>query len=117
MKEKFVSFELAKTLKEKGYPQSSFYYYAEDGGICVPVYNFANKDMPEIAAPQIHEVFAWLRKDYKIHIIIDVGEDGWFFLVRCLRTLVIVDTELLGKYQCFNEAAIAGIEYVIDNLI
>lgn len=79
----FVSFELAKKLKNKGFPQSPDYfnysnYYEWDGLRKIhPLYNvniwFDNINKKNLYfAPTISQVLKWLREEKKIHVAIDI---------------------------------------------
>ena len=123
MNEDFVTFELAKKLKEKGFPQRVFGTYGiygaayfedgkfyRDGFIC-------HKD-EVYTAPTISQVLNWLREEKKIYIELVIVVNAEYMCdiykidvrpIKCLGS-----TEYFKTYE---EAAIAGIEYVIDNLI
>lgn len=121
MNEDFVPFELAKKLKYKGFPQRAFGSYDmvgptyfsdgrffKDGCICY-------KD-EAYTAPTISQVLKWLRDEKKIHIQITVYENGWYFEVWQY------DESPAIKFQSedcdsYEQAALAGIEYCLDNLI
>lgn len=128
MNEDFIPFELAKKLKEKGFPQRVFGTYEmygaayfndgkfyRDGCIC-------HKD-EAYTAPTISQVLKWLRKKHATHIEISLGSNGWYFEIiqyeyyeeekeyGCkLITIPVI-------YDSYEKAALAGIEYVIDKLI
>lgn len=85
MNEDFVSFSLAKKLKEKGYPQKPdnmscmpYYEYDEVGNhaaLCNEiVWHMSTEPRDTIfAAPAIHKVLKWLREEKKIFIAINIG--------------------------------------------
>lgn len=117
-----VSFKIAKKLKAKGFPQ----HITEDAYIIdnygEEEYNIGDRlpiplipdYMDNVAAPIISQVLKWLREEKKIHICIDY--DG----VYSYDIVGIIDCEFKeGKYgyENYELAALAGIEYVIDNLI
>lgn len=132
--EDFVNFKLAQKLKEKGYPQ----HWSDNDYIVENEYedNFeigAYYDrclIPEhivtIAAPTISQVLKWLREKKKIHICIDIYDDGWFFDIASFYKedtgvyeikLPYKSSKVTPDYDSFEQAALAGIEYVLDNLI
>ena len=127
MKEDFVGYDLAVKLKEKGYPQNGNHYYNEKGCIDIPAYNLSDKDMSDTIAPQIHEVLKWLREEKKIFIEIALSPDGYQHIIYtglyCMATSCAYHFTFDGFYRIednyitYEQAAIAGIEYVIDNLI
>lgn len=130
----FVNFELAKKLKEKGYPQ----HIAEDAYI---IDNYGEEKyiigdrlpiplvpdyMDDVSAPTISQVLKWLREEKKIHICIDIYDDGWFFDIASFYKedtgvyeikLPYKSSKVTPDYDSFEQAALAGIEYSLDNLI
>ena len=137
MNEEFVSFDLAKKLKEKGFKNNCIGYYDYAGEFH---YNYesdiANKEIyfchnkydniwhrDLVDAPTISQVLKWLRDDKKIHIMIDIWKVDvddiiykWGYDIVDLTTTRVVgcDTQCANTYE---QAAIAGIEYCLDNLI
>ena len=128
MNEDFVTYELAVKLKEKGFDIPCYGYYHRDGGndsfeLCgngdCDFLNSKNKH--RIAAPTISQVLKWLREEKGIHIEV--------MFIRPLHNRVkyyITDTD--GSrgdfmdvsdehYETWEQATLAGIEYVLDNLI
>lgn len=131
----FVNFELAKKLKEKGYPQ----HIAEDAYI---IDNYGEEKyiigdrlpiplvpdyMDDVSAPTISQVLKWLRKEKKISV-----EVGIHCLLKWMCTIYGFNDELVDftqysnngiddtvfiLYETYEQAALAGIEYTIDNLI
>lgn len=131
MNEDFVPFELAVKLKEKGYPQRTFGEYDMQGACYIEDGRFyENGCITEVAraytAPTTSQVLKWLRKEKKIHISIDIYDDGWFFDITSFykSDTGVYEIELPYKssnvtpdYDSYEQAALAGIEYVLDNLI
>ena len=117
----FVSFEIAKKLKEKGYGESWDYVYNDDGVICIPCYNLTEEDtIPMCPAPQIHEVLKWLREETKINVSMRLyKENGWYYTIQNYKGEPLYSqlTNTDELYPYYEQAAIAGIEYVLDNLI
>ena len=141
--EDFVPFEIAKKLKEKGFPQhitDEAYIvdnYGEDEcdiGDRLPI-PLVPDYMDDIAAPTISQVLKWLREEKKIFVAINIGYcyesseipfptnpkmepilKGYYYGIWELDNL----NDKNGHSEYFEtpeQAAIAGIEYVIDNLI
>ena len=132
MNEDFVSFDLAKKLKEKGFPQyteKSYFVGDHKKRMCsvgtflhIPTQNTAHL----IAAPTIAQVLKWMREEKKIHICIDIYDDGWFFDIASFYKEDTEVYEIEWPYissnvtphnDSYEQAAIAGIEYCLDNLI
>ena len=88
----FVTFETSKKLKEKGFPLVDY-------------------------IPTIFQALKWLREEKKIAINVEFIPHVWQYK--------IVDMSFEGRFEpCgkifydeYEEAALAGIEYVLDNLI
>lgn len=135
MKEDFVTFELAKKLKDKGYPQvekNTLAMYDEDGCLsCLcPTFDinryyycFEDFDKHGFVAPTIYQVLKWLREEKGIHIMIDIWKVDlnnttykWGYDIVNLTTTHVdgCDTHCANS---FEQAALAGIKYVLDNLI
>lgn len=128
MNEDFVSFELAKKLKEKGYPMTEI----PTGGIDnrnIPILYDLPKEHPNWQdckawwVPTISQVLKWLRDEKNIHIDVGVYPNGWnFFCCSCEKhnngkfgDYNIYET--LEMHNSYELAALAGIEYVLDNFI
>jgi hypothetical protein len=143
----FVDFNLAKRLKEKGFNVPCIYAYCEKGGWNMytqkhepityilrtngnPFGTYytgknwnkeytTNKNKIQCSAPTISQVLKWLR-DNKI-LIIPVPS---YFNAKGICISWDCDIWADDNYECcrvdkktYEEAALAGIEYVLDNLI
>lgn len=130
----FSPFELAVKLKEKGFMEPCFgwYYPAEVCGFdykTMIVFNnsayrgsnykdmlVSHKDAKHIDAPTISQVLKWLRNTYNLHVeTYPCGLGMWKFLVTNIITLE--ERALCDKYTSSEQASLAGISYVLDNLI
>ena len=119
----FVNYDLAKKLKEKKFNEPCFGYYHLDKGddsfeMCGNGdYDFFNNiNYWRIGAPRIAQVLRWLRNK-GIHIQIVVCEEGWYFEVWDFGYYSATFRHQSSDYASYEEAAIGGIEYVLDNLI
>lgn len=131
----FVTFEIAKKLKEKRFREKCFAIYSPYGGI----FKFNEIDTDKVApcdlnikdfrkcyncykennidAPTISQVLKWLREEKKIALNIEFIPYVWQYK--------IIDMSFEGRFEpCgitlfedYEEAALAGIEYTLDNLI
>ena len=131
--EDFVPFELAVKLKEKGFPQ----HIAEDAYI---IDNYGEDEyqigdrlpiplipdyMDDIAAPTISQVLKWLREKKKYHIEFVGNACGYLFIISDIPSEGGTDRYCSdysgpndgGTWDKYEDCAIAGIEYVLDNLI
>lgn len=124
MKEEFVTLEIAKKLKEKGYNGKTTGKHVEK----IPGTEREEWDDAEmmyvtvtdiVTYPNAHiyDVLKWLREK-NIHVYSDFHKsDGWLFEVTCLRTGVQINTEYFGTKSSYEKSILAGIEYTLDNLI
>lgn len=125
----FVDFNLATTLKEKGFPQRTFGEYDMQGACYIADGRFyENGCITAVAraytAPTISQVLKWLRNEKNIVFgISPMQEMDCDYLGWCV-TIYKVDDNGYGLswqeelyYDTYELAAIAGIEYALDNLI
>ena len=121
MNEDFVSFEIAKKLKEKGFNEPCYAYYHCNGGndsfeLCGDRDFLNSKNQYRVAAPTIPQVLKWLRNTYNLHVETYPCVLGmWKFLVTNITTLE--ERALCDKYTSSEQAAIAGVNYCLENLI
>jgi hypothetical protein len=123
--EDFVTFEIAKKLKEKGFPIKT----KTEG-------KFGLTEVKEVEIlPTISQVLKWLREEKDIHIEpciladADIDADGkvineftyWSFSIMSIANgdMIYFEYEHIDdmRFDSYEEATIDGIEYVIDNLI
>jgi hypothetical protein len=136
--EDFVSYELAKKLKEKGFNEPCYMYYDEEenlkqnieydpmnSGIGIDnllVRNSCKWAMVDCVCPTISQVLKWLRKEKSIHVEFILWTDGWYYEVWCFEyneNDKEYNTKIEGQsmdYSSYERAALAGIEYALDNL-
>ena len=134
--EDYVSFEIAKLLKEKGFDCACEVWYSEYtsqfGGEKYTSIEFDNhnrfKDTYKFIcyAPTIQMVMKWLREVHKIHISVDIGFDVdnhqyYFFIPSVCRF-----SDKSGEYETpfgekefntYEEATEDVIVYCLENLI
>lgn len=140
MNEDFVSFSLAMKLKEKGFMEKCLAYYDVEDNVGL-LYNTQYTDealpcqytdllqchntgeaetQPDdsgfcVDAPTLSQVLNWLRKEKKIHISITMYGYTWGYTIYDLDTFF--PEEYSSYYNTYEAAALAGIEYCLDNLI
>lgn len=121
-KEDYVSLEVAKPLKEKGYDEYCGAYYHlnwEDmtEGECfevAPNHDFRNKDNGyRTGAPTLYEAAKWFRENHNIHIDVKctayckpLNRCDYICEIFALSSHQFIDTEIYHKYE---EALNAGI--------
>lgn len=128
VKEAYVSFEVAKLLKEKGFNWSTQYVYTLDGTGSTPhkIGNWRAKS--NIQMPTLQMAMKWLREEKGIFIeveyinrktcgctIIEQKDGGVIAAWNWGRFLYVNENPLTGN--TYEKAAIAGIEYYLNNLI
>ena len=125
----FVSFELAKKLKEKGFNAECHAYY-EPLKHCLNLGRvFKTNSLAEnyncITAPTISQVLKWLREEKGYHIEFIGNACGYLFVISDIPSKGGTDRYCSdyngpndgGTWDSYEQAALAGIEYVLDNLI
>lgn len=139
--EDFVPFKIAETLKEKGFMERCLAYYDVDDNVGL-LYNtqYTDEILPCqyedllqchnteeaetqsddsgncVDAPTISQVLKWLRVEYKIYMYVE--RDTYHLKFR----FVYEKDKPRGKftssiYDGFEQAALAGIEYVLNNIL
>lgn len=135
---KFVDKQLAIKLKEKGFdrPCLGFYNPIQDE---LQLYCANNKDVTYkniltsvyknkvlVDAPTIEQVLKWLREEKDIDIVIEPidrntiymgGEKYILAIYFCGKRDYKIHKDNNDKFVKWEDACIAGIEYVINNLI
>lgn len=142
-----VSFEIAKKLKEKGFPQGvqhcigwypTEYYknscigeYFEGElqeiedyfGDRISAIHIMENEKKGVIAPTISQVLKWLREMKKVHLIVEISDSGWYYTlypnIRWENGKLKSDKYFMSfKHNpSYELAALAGIEYCLDNLI
>lgn len=121
----FVTYEIGKKMQEKGYPHgyNRFGYrpiysdectikYLSDIGAYDDEYYGEN-----IHCPTIDEVLKWLREEQKIAINVDFIPHVWQYQIFDMSFEGRFEPYGKTFYEKYEQAALAGIEHVLDNLI
>ena len=125
MNEEFVPFELAKKLKENGYNKPFYFYHRTDDqhihhvNTVSPLIYSDKIDDEVIIAPTISQVLKWLReeKNLCVEVLISV-RGGWYNIIYEIAPRRGFDLKhMLIEEKSYEDAALAGIEYCLDNLI
>ena len=121
VKEAYVSFELAKLLKEKGFDEKCYAFYEYDSKEFyreerIPCCNSRSDDY---AAPTHQMAIAWLRTK---HIIIVVQPEYFNADGICSYWGVDIWTDdnyekLQGDFPSYEEAVETALKYCLENLI
>lgn len=115
----FVTQQIAQKLKDKGFKEKVYGYYHKEKEYLFRVH--PERDMNysdnKCSAPTISQVLKWLRgKDIMVEIPPVLCDDGkWWFSFR-VQTIKFYDRST-KDFTSYEEAAIAAIEHVLENLI
>lgn len=120
MKEDYVSFEIAKLLKEKGFDVCTKSFYKKTDQLlhhntCALAYFGNSTTLP---APTLQMAMKWLREKYKLNIIISVDDLDWFYSI--IDYTHKGDVKMLNDLAGFNSyesACESAIKYCLTNLI
>lgn len=138
-----VNYEIAKKLKEKGFREECLLHYTDTGSLfsnSIDTYDRPNQELDYsdfqkcfnngnsiglVDAPTISQVLKWLRdiKGLHIEIFLCIREYSYF-----IKSIDKIDENGLfhewlnedttdEEHDSYEQAALAGIEYAIDNLI
>lgn len=134
MKEIYVSYEVAKLLKEKGFDEPCYMSYwlrTKDNIELTRLEQSSNDCSDCICAPSLAMAMAWLRKNYNLYICpklacfrgakkYDKVYYEWEDRVLKLPSNNQVHpqfTEVHPYYETFEQAAEAALKYSLENLI
>lgn len=119
--EDYVSFEIAKLLKEKGFDavkrqNSTHFTYNRDGQFSGPSWD------SEYSAPTLQMAMKWLREVHKldIDVSIEYKNSKKVYYYSILKKTVIRNIDCLhSETNCdsYEEACEAAIKYCLKNLI
>lgn len=123
--EDYVSFEVAKFLKDKGFNEKCFALYNPDGTLIQSGIRLNNIQVGRVegsySAPTLQMVMKWLREVYELYIEISLSCD------REDKNTKIFDISIfnlqnqrykkLGNIQGYEQAVEAAIKYCLKNLI
>lgn len=101
----FVTFEIAKKLEEKVFDWDTSEMFERNILACR--YDDCRK-------PTISQVLKWLREEKQYHICIGYNGEYSYEIVR-IQDCEFEDAE--DGYDTYEQAALAGIEYALNNLI
>ena len=121
MNEDFAPFELAKKLKEKGFREKVNAYYGKHENIFEihPALDMNDADYGA-SAPTISQVLKWLREEQGYNVNMRIySPDGWYWTIQdrdgnyCCYHLTLSD----DLFETYEQAALAGVNYCLENLI
>ena len=121
--EDYVSFEVAKLLKEKGFDELTYACFSSNGKETRYGYRATGDD---INRPTLQMAMKWLREVHNLHCAVDYDFVlGWYCQITSLKETVEYDYEEMkhyhpDKYNGFSspeEACESAIKYCLENLI
>ena len=118
IKEAYVSFEVAKLLREKGFEQHKCQHSYDSKG----VFKWSDDlDPYEYSAPTHQMAMAWLREEKKLFVEIRINyEDGAYPMYDAFvhNVATCEQYSVLGYDRYFyNDAVEAALKYSLENLI
>lgn len=116
MEEDFVTYDLAVKLKEKGFDLETKEVYERNIIAC---------RYEDYHKPTISKVLKWLREEKKMHIEIFLYNGSYSYFIKSITQICkddlfhkcLNEDTVDEEYATYEQAVLAGIEYVIDNLI
>ena len=124
--EDYVSFEIAKLLKEKGFDERVKSYYTESGleGYMFTLKTTKNTELNNefISRPTHQMAMKWLREEKEIYITIIYGDYPslnkvfWTLQIDSLEGFDLPDS-FYKEYDKYEEACEAAIKYCLENLL
>ena len=127
--EDYVSFEIAKLLKEKGFDGRCTHYYKNEKYLVdlgyTNIHSYTNSDLvEELTAPTLQMAMKWLREVHNLSIEIYVLKN--FDKKICEYTYTIMDLNFPGSddgieccidYETYEQACEAAIKCCLEHLI
>lgn len=133
----FVTFEIAKKLKEKGFPQvkkNALAMYNEDGewyslstSLDDFYYAFEDFDDHDCICQTISQALKWLREEHHLHFEVVGAAYGYNLIVSDTPDKGGTDRyfshanddgpNYAGAWDKYDDCILYGIEYVLNNLI
>jgi len=122
--EDYISFEIAKLLKDKRFNEPCYAYWHEDENRLIisqsmyPIKNITNPCFFGPAAPTLQMAMKWLRDIHGLFIHIDVIREAscWLADIQDIKGDVSV-YPVEKEFPNYEEACEAAIKYCLKNLI
>ena len=123
--EDYVSFEIAKLLKEKGFDEGCRAHYGTAGSFSYEKYEVEASGCEihnAILAPTLQMAMKWLRKKYNLeiypyHDMFQENNKWWYGIEKFTKGCSNCQYEEEPIYSTYEEAAEAAIKYCLENLI
>lgn len=125
--EDYVSFEIAKLLKEKGFDEATNGYYpivgkAKESFHKGAAYRWNYFSDRGIAAPTLQMATKWLREVHHLEIYLEhdaIQEDNnwWYQIGKYTKGFIHIEHESGSDYTTYEEACETAIQYCLEKLI
>lgn len=116
--EDYVSFEIAKLLKEKGFDEATRCCYSNKGTRWLNDFLVQHNSQGGITCPTLQMAMKWLREVHKIHVVVyPYGEyfcDNYQFDVYKNNEFIVSKDD---GYVTYEQACEAALKYSLENLI
>lgn len=123
--EDYCNFEIAKLLKEKGFDESVYSFYNQNGLLDIISCRTRNSYTCDYAAPTHQMALKWLREVHKIFVepFVSIDLNGKYHY--CFRLLNSICKDILEPKDLvridfkdtYEEAVEAALKYTLENLI
>ena len=125
IQEAFVSFEIAKLLKEKGFDENTLMVYMSYGDLCKcnrydsirnSNYNDITKNYFECTAPTHQMAMKWLREVHGLFIMVDCGVGSYVWSIADMSNgnVILKIDAIVGSYE---QAVESAIKYCLEKII
>ncbi|MBO7733174.1 MAG: hypothetical protein J6S67_11490 [Methanobrevibacter sp.] len=122
--EDYISFEIAKLLKEKGFDEPCRTYYQDEkfvDDVCTQYYQWNNKSpFGHISAPTHQMVNKWIRKTYNIYIdviLLDKEDGDYGYVIQDIITRKYINTSNNNSYEFPEKAFEEALKFLFKNVI
>jgi len=123
--EDYISFEIAKLLKEKGFDEPFYFFYRTDDRMihhvvkAKPLIYDNTIDDEVISAPTLQLVMKWLREVHDTFITIDrsIIANGYVYSHEIYNGGIAKYAQYGRTYSTYEEACEVAIKYCLENLI
>ena len=127
IKEDYVSFEVAKLLKEKGFDELCIFKYNSEGvrmkaGVAIDEWQNSELDDDECSCVSHQMAMKWLRQTHNIHITISLTSDSYYkYEIHRLHSNYPIELKLSEEveeyYNQYEQACESAVKYCLENLI
>lgn len=120
--EDYVSFEVAKLLKEKGFDAPCRSYYTDYGDYID--FSYCNDEITDLQIgvwetlrPTHQMAMKWLREKHHLWCEISPEENNWFVEIYSLKAGEYIMDKPLHNIPIYEDAVEAALKYSLENLL